>query len=101
MLTTLKKQLFTEDKNDDLFTEKFPEDTSSSDGDEQGDSTRSYIAKVTTKKFKFARKTEVHVNYCECGRRPSTPIEISSDKELEGSMIALEKQISLEMNESD
>ena len=86
-------------KEDNYVSQTFPEDTSSS-SDDQGESTRSYVAKVTTKKFKLAKKTQVKV--CTCPPpRPISPIVISLDEELERSMVELEMAISLEMSDTD
>ena len=92
----------------------FPEDNSSFSQSEEEESTGTYAAKVTTKTvFKF-RKLGKHDKQVPKQVSPSSSpinlpspsasastIVISSDEELERSMIALEQQISLEMNDSD
>ena len=48
-----------------------------------------------------AKKTEDDVDkVCRCGE-PSSPIEISSDEQLERSMLELEEKISLEMSDTE
>ena len=82
----MRSQLFPEDNSDDVFAEKFPEDTSSSE--ESEDNSKPKVCMFQGLKL------------CKCNRAIS-PIEISSDEELEKSMVQLEQQISLEMSESD
>ena len=85
----------------------FPEDTSPvSDSDfEDGDSTLTYAAKVMTKKpkkFRFRKivpKQEKSPSSSPL-KWPPSPIVISTDKELENSMVELEKQVSLELTDS-
>ena len=74
---TVISQLFPEDKSDDLLTGNFPEDMSSEED--------------------YNPNTQ---KVCVCNEA-STPIEISSDEELEKSMVEMERQISLEMTDSD
>ena len=82
---TVRSQLFPEDNcNNDLLAEMFPEDNSSSEDE------------VQVKKICEYQGLKV----CKCNR-PSSPIEISSDKELEKSMLQMEYKISLEMSDTE
>ena len=86
----------------------FNEDTGPVSDSDEGDSTLSYASKVTNKKpkvFKFRkfspRKKDENNSPGSLPSLPSgSPIVISSDEELERSIIELERSISLEM-ESD
>ena len=84
----------------------FEDDTDTISESDEDDSTLEYASKVTTKRqkcFKF-RKFPSKSSESSQGSLPSlqtsSPIIISSDEELEKSMIELENKISLEM-ESD
>ena len=91
----------------------FKEDSSPISESDEDDSTASYVSKVTTKKvFKFRDISKVGSTSTKKNDSPtSSPILlpsptastiiISSDEELENSMIALEERISLEMSSSD
>ena len=92
----------------------FPEDTSPlSESDfEDGDSTFTYAAKVTTKKHRKFTFRNFPVKTTDDKKEtspsssplnwptPPSPIIISSDEDLECSMVELERQVSLEMIDS-
>ena len=83
--------------------ELFPEDKSSVSDSSEGDSTLEYASNVTTKRKKFVFK-----NFNKKVKKQESPssspihwpeeIIISSDEELEKSMVEMEKKISLEMS---
>ena len=84
----------------------FSDDTDVISESDEGDSTLQYASKVTTKKakkFKFKTFSEKKVDNSP-GSLPSiprgSPIIISSDEDLEKSMVEMEMQVSLE-TESD
>ena len=90
----------------------FPEDDSPISDSDENESTATYAKKVTTKrKFKFRNFSPTPKPSTSNTSPSSSPILlpspnvstiiISSDEELETSMIALEQQISLEMSSSD
>ena len=86
----------------------FPEDTSPvSESSDEGDSTLSFAKKITTKKFTFKKfgqkkEEEKEEKVCVCPKiNWPESVVISSDEELEMSMIEVEKKVSLEMSESD
>ena len=88
--------MFPEDTSTELFAEKFPEDISSSDQDDQEE--HDGANKCDNKRNQVCPYEGM--NLCKCNR-PSSPIEISLDEELEQSMIELEQKISLEMSDTD
>ena len=88
----VRKSLFTAD------TSPVSEVSESSD---EGDSMLTFAKKVTTKKFTF-KKFGQKKKTCTCPQiHWPEPVVISSDEELEKSMIEVEKKVSLEMSDSD
>ena len=88
----------------------FPKDDSPISDTDEEDSTARYAAKVTTQSpFKFRKFTkncnkstsDVNSSPIQLPSPNASTIIISSDEELENSMLALEEQISLEMSSSD
>ena len=80
--------MFPEDNcNNDLLAEMFPEDNSSSEDDVE-----------VKKKREICEYQGLKV--CKCNR-PSSPIEISLDEELEKSMLQMDYKISLEMSDAE
>ena len=83
----------------------FQEDTSPiSESSDEGDSTLSYAKKITTKKFTFRKFQHKKAKIDSPTSSPlhwPEPVVISSDEELEKSMIEEERKVSLEMSDTD
>ena len=76
----------------------FPEDTSDTES-EEGDTTLSFVQKATTKRRKKIKALQVS-KFCVCNSQEDAFL-ISSDSELETSMVEIEASISLEFSDSE